>query len=228
MNNNILYIVATPIGNLKDITLRALECLRSVDVIIAEDTRVANRLLQSHGIGNVKVESVREYTTSEAICRLLKKITNDYQPANVAYIADAGTPNISDPGGRLVEEARKMDWLITPIPGASALTTLLSVCGQPISDGFLFLGFLPKKKGRQTLLKSIPSRWPVVFYERPDRLKRTLADLAGVYDSATIAVIGRELTKMFETIDIINLEQLDSYTPVTKGEAVAMIIPRKK
>jgi len=228
MSDNILYVVATPIGNLKDITLRALECLSTVDMVIAEDTRVAHRLLQSHGITGMKIESVREFSTEEDIERLLGRIEKDYSPAKVAYVADAGTPNISDPGGRMVQVARGMNWLVTPIPGVSALTALLSVCGLPTSDGFLFLGFLPKKKGRQTLLKALPARWPIVFYERPERLKRTLADLAGVYDSATIAVIGRELTKMFETIDIINMEQLDSYSPVLKGEAVAMIVPRKK
>ncbi|MEK7162575.1 MAG: 16S rRNA (cytidine(1402)-2'-O)-methyltransferase [Patescibacteria group bacterium] len=180
-----LYIVATPIGNLKDITLRALEILKSVDVILAEDTRVTRKLLSHYGIK----KQVLRYIDSRDFERF----------ENIALVTDAGTPGISDPGRRLVENLFKKGFKIIPIPGPSALSALISVSDIDLR-GFLFLGFPPHKKGRRTFFKRVAqSETPVVLFESPHRILRTLKELQASAGERWVNV-GRELTKLHEEV----------------------------
>lgn len=195
---NKLYIVATPIGNLSDITLRALEVLKQVDLILCEDTRHTQKLLNHY---NIKTPTLSYHqhsrlTKIEQIIKLLKT------GKNLALVTDAGTPGISDPGGKLVSEviSQLSDSVnIVSIPGPSALTSSLSVSGLR-TDSFTFLGFLPTKKGRETLFKEISeSKRTVAFYESPHRILKTLESL-NQHILVREIVVCRELTKMFESI----------------------------
>ena len=195
-----LYIVATPIGNLADITFRAVEVLGGVDLILAEDTR-KSRILLSHYKIKKPVISFHQHSRERKVQFVIDKIK---EGKDIAYITEAGTPAIADPGGELVEKlvAQLPEVKIIPIPGASALTVALSVAGMP-ADQFLFVGYLPKKKGRQTLLGKLAKMdWPqtLVFYESPYRLVRTLEDLAKYLGQDKKMIVCRELTKMFEEI----------------------------
>jgi len=190
-----LYIIATPIGNLKDITLRALEVLQVVDIVLAEDTRVSQKLFAHHNI-NTKLISWHQHSTDKDFSKLAKYFEED---KNIALITDAGSPGVSDPGGKLIElvlnNFPNID--IIPIPGVSALTTIISVAGIAM-DKFLFLGFLPHKKGRQTLITEIKdSKRPVIFFESVHRILKALEQLS---DCDKQLIVGRELTKKFETI----------------------------
>lgn len=194
-----LYLVATPIGNLEDITLRALRILKEVDLIAAEDTRVTKILLDRYEIKKPLI-SYHEHSRLRKVDYLVEQLKAG---KNIALVSDAGTPSISDPGGFLVEKAYEAGISVIPIPGPSALTTAVSICGFP-ADRFLFLGFLPKKKGRQSLLKNLGKREfseikMFVFYESPGRILRTLEDLKNFLGDKEI-MIGRELTKKFEEI----------------------------
>lgn len=195
-----LYIVATPIGNLEDITLRALRILKEVDLILCEDTRTTRVLLAKYTI-NTPTQSYHANTTlskHDAIVRLLS------EGKNIALVSDAGTPCISDPGVLLVKKIREEEdptILIVPIPGPSALVTLLSASGITGST-FTFYGFLPHKKGRETLFKKIIGESSTsVFYESPHRLMKTLEKLATLAPERHM-VVGRELTKKFEDIEV--------------------------
>lgn len=196
-----LYIVATPIGNLSDISFRAIDTLRSVDLILCEDTRVASKLLERY---QIKTPTLSYHQHSrlqkvEEIVRLLK------EGKNLALISDAGTPGISDPGNQLIDQL--VNWPIgqlkvVPIPGPSAVTAAASISGFPM-DRFLFLGFPPLKKKRKKFFEEIiSSKYPVIFYESPYRIIKTLNELSyyqsGRNDSKI--VVCRELTKKFETI----------------------------
>jgi len=192
-----LYIVATPIGNLKDVTLRALETLTSVDIIFAEDTRVAGKLLACNNISK-PVYRYDEPSHSRAIKEVLAFLE---QGKSIAFISDAGTPGVSDPGTRLVQSVRAAlpTVKIIPIPGASAITTILSVAGLE-SQMFSFFGFPPHKKGRATFFKKIiSSEIPVVFYESPHRIQKAF-ELLEKEGSSVQLVVGRELTKLYEDI----------------------------
>jgi len=190
-----LYIVATPIGNLKDITFRAIETLKEVDLIVCEDTRQTRKLLNHYKIKK-PVLSYHQHSSEKKIEDLMNRIQKG---ESIAYVSDAGTPNISDPGGKLVEFAFKQGIKTIPIPGPSALTTLISVSGIRM-DEFCFFGFIPHKKGRQKFYKKIKeSKIPIVFFESSHRIKRTLRDLSELIPQRQM-IIGRELTKMFETI----------------------------
>lgn len=202
MQTGILYIVATPIGNLEDLTHRAERILREVDLIACEDTRRTKILLDRYKIKKPTI-SFHQHSQITKIDYLIGELKAG---KNIALITDAGTPGISDPGGVLINETFKHlnNITIIPIPGPSAITTLLSIAGIP-TDSFLFLGFLPKKKGRQTLLKNLLKAsvmklyQAIVFYESPHRIVQTLKELqlsVGNYE----VVIGRELTKQFEEI----------------------------
>lgn len=187
-----LSIVATPIGNLEDITLRALRVLKECDVVYAEDTRVVSKLLAHYEIQKPlqRLDAAMEGKRAEQI------VERVLAGERVVYVSDAGTPSVSDPGARLVAYARASGCLIDAIPGPSALAAAVSIAGLE-SDAFLFLGFLPHKKGRQTALKRIASSdVPVVLYESPHRILKLLEELAvaGVTDVR----IGRELTKIHE------------------------------
>jgi len=193
-----LYIVATPIGNLKDITLRAIDVLNSVDIILAEDTRVTKKLLSSY---NIRKPVLRyDEKTSGAECKRIAK--NLERNKKIALVTDAGTPGISDPGWRLVSVVRKEapQVSIEPIPGVSSVITALSVSG--ISAGqFTFLGYVPHKKGRNTFFKELNliKVTPIVFFESPHRIKKTLNSLNETLKNREI-VVARELTKLYEEV----------------------------
>ena len=200
MNENkdtgILYICGTPIGNLEDITLRALKILKEVNLIAAEDTRHTKKLLNHYQI-NTKVTSYYEYNKFKKAPYLVEILKNGQ---DIALVSDAGMPGISDPGYVLINLALKNNIRIIPIPGVSALITALVVSGLP-TDKFVFEGFLPRKiKERKRYFKSIENEErTIIFYETPHRLKRALKDMLDVWGDRKI-VIARELTKMYEEI----------------------------
>jgi 16S rRNA (cytidine1402-2'-O)-methyltransferase len=193
-----LYIVATPIGNLEDLSLRALRILKEVDLILCEDTRVTKKLLDRYRIEKPLL-SYHQHSKLQKLDYIISLLKGG---KNLALISDAGTPGISDPGGKLVNEVVK--WLsdqvkIVPIPGPSALTCAASVSGFPM-DKFLFLGFPPKKKRRKRFFKEvIESKHPVIFYESPYRITKTLKELGRMNEELGV-VVCRELTKKFEAI----------------------------
>lgn len=190
-----LFIVATPIGNLKDITLRALETLRFCDLVLAEDTRVTSKLLVAFDIQKTLI-SFNEYSKNKKVDEVIKKLLAG---GSICLVTDAGTPGVSDPGGVLVEKAYANCIEVIGLPGPSAITLALSISGF-VANEFLFLGYFPKKKGRQTLIKSlIKEKRTVVFYESPYRIKRTLEDISNSLPDREI-LVGRELTKKFEEI----------------------------
>ena len=189
-----LYVVATPIGNLQDITLRAIETLKSVSVVLAEDTRVARKLLAHLGIQK-QIIAFHEYSTPSQVARIVDSIID----CDSALITDAGTPSISDPGQRLISALISRDVAIVPIPGPSALSAILSVSDIDCSE-FLFLGFPPHKKGRKTLFERIAdSNVPLVLFEAPHRVQKTLKELEAACGDRYLNV-GRELTKIYEEI----------------------------
>ncbi|MDX1491217.1 MAG: 16S rRNA (cytidine(1402)-2'-O)-methyltransferase [Pseudohongiellaceae bacterium] len=192
-----LYIVATPIGNLGDMTSRAIEVLKNVDLIAAEDTRHSARLLQHFGIGT-QMRAYHDFSDDARVESLLEKVQSG---RSVALISDAGTPLISDPGYRLVVRARELGIGVVPIPGASALTAAISVAGMP-SDRFVFEGF-PNAKSvsriKQFEALGAESR-SIIFYESPHRILESLADMQKVFGGERKVSICRELTKTFETV----------------------------
>ncbi|MBI4117228.1 MAG: 16S rRNA (cytidine(1402)-2'-O)-methyltransferase [Parcubacteria group bacterium] len=200
-----LYIVATPIGNLEDITLRAIETLKEVDFILAEDTRKTIKLLNHYGIKKPLV-SYFQHSKSSRIEYILDLLARG---KDLALVSDAGTPGVNDPGGKLIEEVAKKfgdSAKIIPIPGPNAAITALSVSGFN-ADRFLFLGYPPHKKGRQKFFSEISkSQYPVVFYESVHRIIKTLEELKSSFAKASEdaserkIVVCRELTKKFETV----------------------------
>ena len=219
-----LYVISSPIGNLQDITLRALETLKSVDLILCEDTRVTSNLLKHYEI-HKELISFNAQSESYKIARVIDTLRTG-RP--VALISDAGTPTISDPGVRLISEAVKNDIEIIPIPGVSAPIVALSIAGLP-TDGFIFEGFIPQKKGRQKFLSSLlENDKTVVFFESSHRIEKLIGELANVIPDRKIAVC-RELTKMFEEVwrgtAAEVKEALPTYT--IKGEFVVLIAPVK-
>jgi 16S rRNA (cytidine1402-2'-O)-methyltransferase len=195
-DGGVLYVVATPIGNLRDLSLRALEVLGAVDLIAAEDTRQTGVLLREHGI-QVPMTAYHEHNEAQETPRLAGLIA---EGTRLALVSDAGTPLVSDPGFRLVRELRCRGLPVVPIPGPSALICALSAAGLP-SDRFLFLGFPPRgSEQRQRLLRTL-AREPgtLIFYESGHRVGGTLADLCAVFGEARRTVLARELTKVHET-----------------------------
>ncbi len=191
-----LYIVATPIGNLKDITLRALEILQSVDLIACEDTRHTGLLLTRYNIKN-KLTSYHEYNKKEKTLELISKLK---QGQRIALVTDAGTPGISDPGYYLIREAIREHLDVIPIPGPSALLSALVVSGLP-GDRFAFEGFLPKRDGRKRKkLEDLKNEErTMIFYESPYRIADTLSVMLEIFNDRNIVLV-RELTKKFETV----------------------------
>jgi 16S rRNA (cytidine1402-2'-O)-methyltransferase len=218
-----LYVVATPIGNLRDITLRALDVLAAADLVLAEDTRVAGKLLSAYGL-SAKLERYDEHGAERARPRALAALA---EGKRVALISDAGTPLISDPGYRIVREAAAEGFPVFPIPGASALLAGLSAAGLP-TDRFLFAGFPPAKSAaRCTFLEELaPLRATLVFFEGGSRLAASLADMAAVF-GAREGVVCRELTKLYETIVRGPLPDLavDPRFAAPKGELVILVGP---
>jgi 16S rRNA (cytidine1402-2'-O)-methyltransferase len=192
-----LYIVATPIGNLDDITLRAIEILKTVDIIAAEDTRHSRPLLNHFGI-STRLVSYRDHNEAASTQGLMAFLQAGQ---SVALISDAGTPLISDPGYRLVKTAREAGVQVVPIPGASAVVAALCASGMA-TDRFSFQGFLPAKRvGRQRHLQSLlTDTQTLVFYEAPHRIKETLEDVAAIFGADRPVTLARELTKRFEQI----------------------------
>jgi 16S rRNA (cytidine1402-2'-O)-methyltransferase len=193
-----LYIISTPIGNLEDMTFRALRLLKESDFILCEDTRTTKVLLDHYQIKTPTL-SYHQHSKLEKVNQIAGLLK---QGKNLALVSDAGTPGISDPGNKLIKELLGMDLgglQIVPVPGASAVLAALSVSGFP-TDKFLFLGFVPlKNKRRKFFEEIISSKYPVVFYESPYRIIKTLSELKG-YDPSVQVAVCRELTKKFETI----------------------------
>lgn len=189
-----LYIVPTPIGNMEDITLRALNVLKSVNLILAEDTRTSSVLLKKYEI-SVPLESHHKFNEHKTVERISEKISSGM---NIALISDAGTPGISDPGFLLVRKCKEMGIEVETLPGATALIPALINSGFPC-DRFCFEGFLPLKKGRQTRLKILSEETrTIILYESPYRLVKTLDQIAEYFGSQREVSVSRELTKYFE------------------------------
>lgn len=219
-----LFVVATPIGNLEDITLRALRVLKEADVIVCEDTRHTLKLLNHFEIKKQLI-SYHQHSKVQKIDQLIELLRSGKK---LALVSDAGTPALSDPGGILVEkvlEALGSEVSIVPIPGASALDAIISVAGIP-TDKFIFLGFLPHKKGRNALFTMIgESERTIIFYESPHRIIKTLTSLSEVLDDSRRIVVGRELTKKFETIYRGSIEEVSQalQDDTIKGEFVVIV-----
>ncbi|MBN2585565.1 16S rRNA (cytidine(1402)-2'-O)-methyltransferase [Patescibacteria group bacterium] len=214
-----LYVVATPIGNLEDITLRAVRMLKEVSAIACEDSRVTRTLLNKYEV-KTPVITYHQHSPSGEILKRLK------HGEDIALVTDAGTPGIQDPGGKLVHEAIEAGATVVPIPGVSALTTALSAAGIN-ADAFYFLGFLPKKQGRQTLFSEMAGLdIPMVIYESPMRVIKTLKDIEQYLGNRQI-VVARELTKKFEEIRKGGvMELIDRFgKQKPKGEFVLIIMP---
>lgn len=220
-----LYIVATPIGNLKDITLRAIETLKSVDLILAEDTRVAKKLLNHFEISK-SVWRYDEYAEKN-LYKKLKELLSDGK--NIALVTDAGTPAIADPGSKLTAflQRETPEVKIIPIPGPSALIAALSAAGVN-ADQFTFLGYPPHKKGRQTFfkqLKEIKIR-PIVFYESPHRVEKTFKSLEENFGGDAEIIVAREITKIYEEIWRGSVKDASAHFQgdKKKGEFVIMVV----
>lgn len=238
MSSNLgkLYIVATPIGNMSDMTFRAVETLKQVDVILCEDTRTTGGLLKHYEIpnkdaaGKSKLMSFHSHSKLQKVSHIIELIR---EGKNIALVSDAGTPCISDPGVMLIAELKKAfgnDLMVSPIPGASALISALSIAGIPVHE-FTFKGFVPHKKGRETFFTEISETiHTVVFYESVHRIIKTLESLEKSAPNRTIR-IARELTKLFEeqiqgTASEI-LEYFIVHPDKIRGEFVVIVAPEK-
>ena len=215
-----LFVVGTPIGNLEDITHRAVSTLKSVDIILAEDTRNSKKLLNAHKI-ETKMISYHEHSSEKEIEKIIDLLLKG---KDLALISDAGTPTISDPGYGLIRDCIKHDIIIVPIPGVSAITAAMSVSGLP-SDSFTFIGFLPQKKGRLKKIEQLNNiDNTVILFESPYRLEKTLNQLLDNLGNRPV-VVGRELTKLYEEVIRGNLSEVIKYFSKSKvkGEIVIMI-----
>ncbi|MFH1225662.1 MAG: 16S rRNA (cytidine(1402)-2'-O)-methyltransferase [bacterium] len=216
-----LFVVATPIGNLEDITLRALRVLKEVDLIACEDTRQTAKLLARYQISRPTV-SYHQHSRIQKIDWLIEQLKNG---KNIALVSDAGTPGISDPGFKLVEEAQKNGIKVETIPGPSAVIAAASVAGLPV-DQFVFLGFPPHKKGRETFFKKLAEEEKTaIFYESTHRFIKALDQLEKVLDKGRQIVVCRELTKKFEEVKKGNIEEIKKHFENKKiqGEFVILV-----
>jgi len=217
----VLFVVSTPIGNLEDITLRALRVLKEVDLVAAEDTRKTGILLKHHQIKN-KITSYHDYNKEKKTPFLIRELKSG---KDLAVVSDAGTPGISDPCYYLVREAIKEEIRIVPIPGSSALLSALVVSGLP-TDRFVFEGFLPQKKSKRVKrLKELSSeKRTLIFFESPHRLIRTIEDLKEMFGERRI-VVARELTKKFEEIIRGKISDVENHFEIkgVKGEMVIVV-----
>ncbi len=224
-----LHIVATPIGNLDDITKRALDTLSTADLILCEDTRVTKKLLDHYNIKK-PLQSLHQHSDDAKIKTIINKLKKD---ESISYVSDAGTPGVNDPGGKLVAEALKANLTVATIPGPSALTAAISICGFPMEQ-FTYLGFAPTKKGRQTFFKDAMQRpEATVFFESTHRLIKALesmsATVEGTDDKQRMVCVCREMTKIYETIYRGSAEKvlIDIKNSSAKGESVIIIAPKK-
>jgi 16S rRNA (cytidine1402-2'-O)-methyltransferase len=221
-----LYIVPTPIGNLGDITLRSLEILKSVDVILAEDTRTSGILLKHYGITK-PLQSFHNFNEHKIVSSLIERLEKG---ETMALISDAGTPGISDPGFLIARACIQAGLKIESPPGATAFVPALVKSGLP-SDRFVFEGFLPIKKGRQTLLKQLAiEERTMIFYESPYRLVKTLQQFTEYFGSERQASVSRELTKMFEETVNGTLEEILKHfqSKEVKGEIVLIVAGKQE
>lgn len=216
-----LYIVPTPIGNLEDITLRALSVLKSVDIILAEDTRTSGKLLKHFGIQR-PLESYHIFNEHKSVERIIQRLKDGQV---MALVSDAGTPAISDPGFLLVRAAKEQGLVVNCLPGATAFVPALVNSGLP-NDRFIFEGFLPHKKGRKTRIESLTEeRRTMIFYESPHRLMKTLLQLSEAFGEDREACVSRELTKIYEENVRGSFKELILYyeeNPI-KGEIVLTV-----
>ena len=216
-----LYLVPSPIGNLGDITFRAVEVLKSVDLILAEDTRTSGKLLRHYGIEN-PVTPYHQHNEHKIVNHLTGQLAGG---KTMALITDAGTPGVSDPAFLLVRECIKQDIRVECLPGATAFVPALVNSGLPMNS-FCFEGFIPLKKGRQTFLKNLAGeKRTLVFYESPMRLPRTLTDFITVFGGDRRCCVSRELTKMFEENKRGTLQEVYEYfnQKKIKGEIVIVV-----
>lgn len=218
--NGKLYIVATPIGNLGDITLRALETLKTVDFILCEDTRVTKNLLNHYEI-NKPMISYHQHSAEKKVREIAGMLE---EGKNLALVSDAGTPGISDPGGLLIKSlVKNLQTEIIPIPGASAAITALSIAGFP-TDKFIFMGFPPHKNKRQKFFKEVAAaEYTTVFYESGHRIKKCLQELKENLDTGRSVLVCRELTKKFETIYRGTIDQVLENMQDERGEFVVVV-----
>jgi 16S rRNA (cytidine1402-2'-O)-methyltransferase len=222
----ILSFVSTPIGNLQDITLRAIDVFRKADAVACEDTRVTRKLLSAHGIEAKRLVSIHQHTAENALRKLIQDIDEGQR---IAYASDAGTPGVNDPGGRLAELAYEQGVRIEIIPGASALTAAIAACGFPM-EHFTYVGFIPMKKHRARVLKDIGGRGEAtIFFESTHRIEKTMAELSAYLDPERLVYVGRELTKLYEThlrgsISSVR-RQLENAS--TKGEFTVIVAPHR-
>ena len=221
--NGLLSVVGTPIGNMEDMTLRAIRVLTEEDYILCEDTRVTGHLLKHYGVDT----KMRRYD-AHASEKTHTGILHDLEVGKkIALVSDAGTPGVSDPGVMLVRRAREAGARIDAIPGASAVTVAFSIAGIA-GNSFAFLGFVPLKKGRQTFFKSLSEYdMPVIFYEAPHRIMKTLESLKENLSIDRKVVVARELTKMFEEVVVGSPEEVLQYfidhTDHIRGEFVVLV-----
>ena len=215
-----LFVIGTPIGNLEDITLRAISTLKNVDIILAEDTRNSKKILDAHNI-DTKMMSYHDHSSEKEIKKIVDLLRNGKQ---LALISDAGTPTISDPGYGLIRDCIRNEIGIVPIPGVSSITAAMSISGLP-SDSFTFVGFLPQKKGRLKKIKDLQKLDnTIILFESPFRLEKTLNQLLEHLGDRSV-VVGRELTKLYEEVIRGNLRSVIKYFSKSKvkGEIVIMI-----
>tara|TARA_B110000444_G_scaffold261124_1_gene311253 strand:+ start:1159 stop:2004 length:846 start_codon:yes stop_codon:yes gene_type:complete len=218
------YVVATPIGNLQDISLRAVDVLQSVELIAAENTRHSSVLMRHFSI-DTSLIPYHDYTDNKTVDKILELLS---QGKSVALISDAGTPLISDPGYRLVSRVHEQGYSVVPIPGASAVIAALCAGGLA-TDRFVFEGFLPAKSGarKKALETHLDERRTLVFYEAPHRIVESLSDMVSVFGEERIGVLARELTKQYETIRRLPLGRLLSWVSddinQRRGEIVVML-----
>ena len=219
-----LYLIATPIGNLEDITLRAIETLKMVDLIACEDIRISKKLLANFGIKK-KIISIHQHNEKDKTEFLINEMTNG---KSVAYISDAGTPAVSDPGAFLVNQVLKLGLNVSPIPGPSSLVAAFSVSGIE-STQFQFYGFLPNgsSKAKKLLKKIYNQPLPTIIFESPHRILKTLSLLRDIFGPNHEIFVARELTKIYETIYKDNvlsiIDRLESYPKEQKGEFVIIL-----
>jgi len=224
-----LYLIATPIGNLEDITLRAIEILKKVDLDACEEKRITNRLLAHYGIKK-KLISIHQHNEKNKTEFLVNELLNG---KSIAYASDAGTPAISDPGAFLVNQTLKLGIKVSPIPGASSLVSAFSVSGIE-STQFQFYGFLPNtaSKSKKLLQKIYSQTLPTIIFESPHRVLKTLSLVENIFGSIHEIFIARELTKVYETIykDKVKsiIERLESHPEEQKGEFVIILTPPMK
>ena len=219
-----LYLIATPIGNLEDITLRAIETLKMVDLIACEDIRISKKLLANFGIKK-KIISIHQHNEKDKTEFLINEMTNG---KSVAYISDAGTPAVSDPGAFLVNQVLKLGLNVSPIPGPSSLVAAFSVSGIE-STQFQFYGFLPNgsSKAKKLLKKIYNQPLPTIIFESPHRILKTLSLVRDIFGANHEIFVARELTKIYETIYKDNvlsiIDRLESYPKEQKGEFVIIL-----